>query len=126
MQTKLYAKLASLLVANHNCLSSGNIEWAERHACEIDRIVKKHFPSGSGFDSGTSFDFSASRADKLVFNTSFHHMNDAGYYDGWTEHSVTVRPSLAFGCTLKISGRDRNQIKDYIADCFSAALNEEI
>ena len=53
-------------------------------------------------------------------------MNDAGSYDGWTDHVITVRPSLAFGFELKISGPNRNDIKEYIHDTFDTALSAEI
>lgn len=85
--------------------------------------VENALPSGSGFDSGCKFDVSASRPDKLVFTTSFHHMNDAGMYDGWTDHKVTVVPSLMFGFELRVSGKDRDGIKDYIAEAFQSVLD---
>jgi hypothetical protein len=81
-------------------------------------------PSGSGFDNGTQID--RDRSDVLIFSTSFHHMDEAGGYDGWTEHTVRVKPSLAWGFDLTVSGRDRNGIKDYIADVFSPWLNEMV
>jgi hypothetical protein len=52
-------------------------------------------------------------------------MNDAGYYDGWTDHIVIVSPSFD-GIDIKISGRNRNDIKDYLHDVFHAALTEEV
>ena len=51
---------------------------------------------------------------------------ETGMYDGWTEHTVTVRPSLQFGFRLSISGRNRNGIKDYIAEVFGEILNTEV
>lgn len=86
-------------------------------------IVKRYMPSGSGFDSGTKIDIDRSTAEKLVFTTSFHHMNDGGFYDGWTEHTVTVRPSLVLGETLTISGRDRSDVKEFIHQVFQSALS---
>jgi hypothetical protein len=118
----LYQHLASLVVAVDNCRRTNNEEWRQRHIEAIDAAVREHMPSGSGIDSGTTFDHDASAEDKLVFRTAFHHMNDAGMYDGWTEHTVTVKPSLAFELELTISGRNRNDIKDYLHDTFHAAL----
>lgn len=79
-------------------------------------------PSGSGIDSGTKLDYGRSTPDKLVFTMSFHHMNDSGMYDGWTDHSITVKPSLVYGIEIGISGRNRNDIKDYLGDTYHAAL----
>lgn len=124
--TPLYRRLASLLDSADRCDAANNTEWATRHRNTLRALVKQHMPSGSGFDSGTKLDEDASTPDKLVFLTSFHHMNDCGMYDGWTEHKVTVTPSLAFGYDLRVSGRDRNGIKDYIAETFGHALDTEV
>jgi hypothetical protein len=86
-------------------------------------IISEYLPSGSGFDSGTSIDVEKTTEEKLVFSTAFHHMNDLGYYVGWTEHRVTVRPSF-YGFDIKVSGRNRNDIKDHIAECFDYVLSE--
>jgi hypothetical protein len=67
-----------------------------------------------------------STPEKLVFNTAFHHMDEAGGYDGWTEHQVIVTPSLEMGYSIRVTGRDKEEIKEYIAEMFSAALDEEI
>ena len=123
---KLYRKLASLVQAHINCEISGNKEWFEKHEARIEELVKNYMPSGSGFDCGTKIDLDKSTPEKLVFYTDFHHMNEVGYYDGWTEHRITVRPSLAFGFTLTISGKNRNEIKDYIHQVFDCALDEEV
>ena len=117
----IYQRLASLLVALRNCETSGNSEWAERHAESIKHMMQ-HAPHGGGFDSGTQLDMDQSSEEKLVFKTAYHHMNDAGYYDGWTEHIITVTPSFD-GFHLKVSGRDRNDIKDYIHDAFENFLD---
>jgi hypothetical protein len=124
--TKLYQQIASSLQAIENCRKSGNEEWLRKHRDTIAVLVKDRMPRGSGFDSGTAFDFNSSNPEKLVFLTLYHHMNDDGYYDGWTDHAVTVRPSLAFGFDLTISGRDRRDIKEYIAEVFDGTLRLEI
>lgn len=117
-----YKTIAGCLSAMTRC----NAEWQGRHADTIETICKDYLPGGSGFDAGTKLDMDASKPDKLVFLTSFHHMDEAGGYDGWTEHRVTVRPSLIHDFVLTISGRDRNDIKDYIAECFSVALRVDV
>ncbi len=64
-----------------------------------------------------------SSGELLEFKTAFHHMDENGCYDGWTEHTVTVTPSLIHEFTVKVSGRDRNEIKSYIAETFQHALS---
>lgn len=122
--TKVYEAIARRVDALRRC----SPEWVIRHTECIDSLVRGHMPSGSGFDAGTQFDIAAhveSPADRLVFQTAFHHMNESGMYDGWTDHKVIVRPSLQHGFTLSVTGRDRNGIKEYIADVFYSALNAE-
>ena len=120
----LYQILANKLAAYHNCLAVNNTEWANKHEDKIEELVKEYMPSGSGFDNGTIFDFENSTGEKLVFNTSFHHMNNNGFYDGWTEHKVIVRPSLMHGFTLRITGRNKREIKQYIHECFHTSFKE--
>ena len=118
MKQKLFTRMASLLQAMQNCEKTGNEEWRLRHADRLAKLCREHLPSGSGFDSGTSLDVVVSTAEKLVFHTSFHHMDSNGFYDGWSEHAVTVRASLQHGIDVTVFGRDRNEIKEYIASCF--------
>ena len=120
---KNYQKIAAILAAIGNCEKSGNAEWKSRHGDTLKAIMD-NAPSGSGIDCGTKLDDTAT-PEKLVFSMSFHHMNDGGFYDGWTEHKITVKASLQFGFTLSISGRDRNQIKDYLSEIYNEWLGEE-
>jgi hypothetical protein len=126
METKLYTKIACLLEAMENCKASNNREWYDKHFFEVKRLVKEHMPSGAGLDRGTDIDLSVSEPERLVFNTQFHHMDEHGVYDGWTEHKVTVRPSLCTGIVMTVSGRNRNAIKDHIYECFQGALETVI
>jgi hypothetical protein len=119
-------RIASLLTAIQNCQKHGNTEWEQRHRANLDKIVKNYLPSGAGIDNGTYFDMQDSTPNKLVFRTSFHHMNETGYYDGWTEHKVIATPSFMGRFDLKITGKDRNSIKDYLHETFTDALNEPV
>ena len=94
---KTYKKLAQTIIARDNCIKSNNAVWEEKHQTTIDKIMEDA-PSGSGFNNGTSILDNARGL--LMFSTSFHHMNENGYYDGWTEHIVTVVPDLMFDFIL--------------------------
>lgn len=96
-----------------------------RFKAEAETLCREFMPSGGGFDAGTTLDFDASNSRKLVFNTSFHHMDDCGGYVAWTHHSVIVTPEFS-GFHIRITGRDRNAIKDYIGDTFHSALSQLI
>ena len=126
MKQALYVILANKLLAIANCVQSKNTEWQTRHENDLIHLVKEFMPSGSGIDAECQMDYDASNPEKLVFTTSYHHMNEAGYYDGWTEHKVIVTPSLVKEFALKITGRDRNEIKEYLHEVFYSALTEGI
>ena len=119
----LYRELADAIQAKKNCQTAGNTEWLDRWDDTIKLLVN-HLPSGSGI-SGTTLDEDSSHAEKLVFTFSFYHMNDNGYYDGWTEHTLTVTPSFD-GINLRISGRNRNDIKDYLYEMYHYALTQDV
>lgn len=122
---KLFQKLANLVAARNNCQRTGNIDWETRHKDVANKLVRDHFPHGGGFDCGTRLSWELSTGEKLVFDTEYHHMNDVGYYDGWTNHRVSVNPSLLYGFRVTVGGKNKNDIKDYIAEVFSAALSLE-
>ena len=125
MKEKAYTLIARTLQARNSCEETGNDIWYEKHSDRLSEIVKSFAPSGSGFDNGTVLNDS-SRRDRLVFSTSFHHMTEHGMYDGWSHHDVVITPSLANGFDLRVTGRDRNDIKDYIADVFHTFLDSMI
>jgi hypothetical protein len=130
---KLYVELARTIQARENCLNSDHStnpeltrEWTRKHSERLGELVREHMPSGAGVDDGTSLNLGKSNGEKLVFETSFHHMNAQGVYDGWTEHTVVVTASLMFGINLRITGRNRNDIKDYLHQVFWESLMKEV
>lgn len=125
MTNNLANRIAVALVALGNCEKSGNEKWSGIWSERLDHIERNLLPSGGGIDSGTKLDRVASHGRKLVFTTAFHHMNDGGFYDGWTEHRVTVEPSFLGDFDIRVSGRDRNDIKDYLCDVFGNVLRAE-
>ena len=123
---KLYKIISSHVEAYKNTLKSGNREWTAKHKARIEQLVHNYMPSGSGIDSGTKIDLDASDGHhRLVFNTAFHHMDEHGGYSGWTEHKVLVTPALR-GIEIRFSGRDRNQIKEYLHSVFHDALTRRV
>lgn len=97
-----------------------------RNADEIARLCREFMPSGSGFDNGTTLDLDECKPGKrMTFNTAFHHINENGYYDGWTHHKVIVEADFS-GFTVKVTGRNKRDIKDYIVDVFRTTLNQQV
>lgn len=119
----LYREIAALLQAIDNCEKSNNKEWLDKHTQHLTDLITHYLPSGSGFDSGTKL--IKYKPGEISFFAPFHHMNENGMYDGWTDHTIIVTPSFD-GIDLRITGRDRNDIKDYIHEMFHTALTTEI
>lgn len=118
----IYQRIAGALVARQNCIKSHNLEWEAKHKDTAHQLAYDYMPSGSGIDHGTHLDLDKSTGEKLVFHTAFHHMDENGTYDGWTEHTITVKPSLTWDITIRISGRNRHDIKEYMREVFDTAL----
>jgi hypothetical protein len=114
--------MSSALAARLNCIRSGNQEWLDRWEAFL-LALQKELPRGSGIDRGTTIDFDCSRGEKIVLRTSFHHMDENGVYDGWTEHTIRITPAFR-GFDLSISGRNKNEIKEYLAEVYHCALAE--
>ncbi len=117
--------IASTLQSRRNCLkANASLEWVPKHEDTLKNL-QYELPSGSGIDHGTKIDLDASNDSRIVLQMDYHHMNENGYYDGWTSHTIKVTPTFE-GFDLAIGGRDRNQIKEYLADILHHALSQTI
>lgn len=122
----LYRELAGAIEARKRCLELPVNQFGlDIHNATIKTCVDL-LPSGSGWDKGTDIDLDASHANKIALFGAYHHMNENGFYDGWTEHTITVKPSLTSDFDLRISGPNRNDIKDYLYQTFDYALRADI
>lgn len=128
MNKPLYNHIASAIDARKRCSENGNNEWFSRWEDKLDDIERYHLPSGSGIDSGCKLDINVNNTDKITIHSSYHVMNENGYYDGWIDFRVVVKPSLIHEIELNIIGQfGKNQdIKDYLGDIFYTALTESI
>lgn len=117
-------KLIEFIAKNcewHKTVNDNFIDQCEKNIDKAESML----PCGSGFDNGCKIEIEKSGVDKVIIKTSFHHLDD-GYYIGWTDHVITVVPKLCGSFDLKISGKNVNNIKDYIADVFNTDLCAEI
>lgn len=125
MKQTVIQSLSALIDQRLNCIAQGNEEWRLKSTQAIGAIEKDHLPHGSGIDRGTRIDLEKSVGQKIVLNLDFHHMDENGTYDGWTEHTVTVTPQFR-GISIAIGGRNRNGIKEYLHDTLHHALTSEL
>ena len=124
---KLYQKLAQHIEHGIAIEKSPNkYPMAQEIFDRTEKQIKDALPSGSGFDNGIKLDYDKSKPDRIVLNADFHHMDDNGYYCGWSYHTIVITPSLQWGFLLKITGSDKRDIKNYISDFAYQFLNEEL
>lgn len=94
---------------------------------DID-LLEKLLPSGSGIDCGTRVVVHESKPGRLVLKAEFHHMNEHGYYAGWTSHKIVVTPCFSgLGIEVRVTGgRNRNDVNTYLHDVYYWALAERV
>jgi hypothetical protein len=122
---KIYQKLAISHCAHGNCVKSKNTHWEVNHYDQIQYIMHEIMPCGSGIDCGTKFNWTKSKIDRLILDVSFHHMDQHGGYCGWTEHQIAILPNLQHDFTLRISGENKNDIKEFLHEIYGQVLSEE-
>lgn len=121
MKTQIYKEIAK------------KCEWLktvnEHHLAQCESnldYLEDLLPSGSGIDSGCTIDREKSGSKKIIISFSYHHMDENGMYCGWTDHDLIVTPNLTDGFDLRITGKNKRQIKEYLYDVFYHAMNEPI
>ena len=106
---------------------------AEFEVEKYDKLqeLAEYLPSGSGIDSGCTIDEENSTKNKIIIHSSFHHMDENGFYCGWSDFTVTVTPDFVNDFKLKIVGNNAiypafSYTKDYLYELFRESLNENI
>lgn len=117
--------IAGLIGALADCARLDRRDWAARHRASLQWIGDNLLPSGSGIDRGTTINVERSNADRLVLDVPFHHMDGSGFYCGWTDYQIIVRPDWS-GIRIAVKGRDRDGIKDYLAETYAYQLTRTI
>ena len=94
----------------------------------ITRLVREYLPYGSGIDAGVELDLNASSAERIVLVSSFHMLNDGGYYIGWWDFKVTITPSMVLDFNIRVSScqKDKRLLRPYIAELFSDSLSQVV
>jgi hypothetical protein len=122
---KLTYPLYQVLAQKVQWYHDANGDWKNKAESEVKALCDM-LPHGSGIDAEREVDLEASSGSKIIINLSYHHMDENGFYDGWTSHSIIIRPSLTNGFDLKVTGKDRNEIKGYLAEIFDADLRQPV
>jgi len=124
----LYRALAEAMQSLRNCEASKPTSpsggWATRWANVVRELVSS-LPHGSGFDSDPRISLQQSKPDRIVIDGSFHKMDSNGYYCGWSDFRVTVKPTFD-GIDVDARGAGSTDLNDYIAETYRHALCEHV
>lgn len=93
--------------------------WENRLLAQAEEL-----PHGSGFDSQAIIEDDKPFTGSFTILGSYHKMDANGYYCGWEDFKVTVKPSLAFDFQTRIVCADKN-LREYIGDAYEFALRAE-
>lgn len=106
---------------------------------ELQQFIEKYLPTGSGIDDDITIrddNPSFMKDGKIRLSSSFHVMDENGFYDGWIDFIVEIIPCLTSNFRLRIIGnfskrqgcikKDASDIRDYLYSLFYESLNQEI
>jgi hypothetical protein len=117
---RIYQKIAQELKVINN--PNADSHWYDNAIANLEYIEKELLPYGSGIDNGCQIDLTKSTPNKIVIRCDFHHMNENGYYTIWTTHECIITPDLGYEFDMKMTGRDKNGIKDYLCDAIYSTI----
>lgn len=120
----LYQWLAAAIEAMKRCKANGNA-YASKWEAMLEDVEQNLLPSGSGVDNGTKIDYDKSSDEKIALVFSFHHMDENGYYDGWSAYKVGITASFS-GIYVKVNGSNRNDVLDYLQQTFQHCLEQTV
>ena len=127
---KVYQRIAGSISALLNCQKQDDISRYQKaidgHETTLEYIEKYILPHGSGIDGDSEIDWYNSKSDKFVIHSSYHVMTD-GYYDGWIDYTVNVKPSW-YDIDMHITGKfGKNQDeKEYLYQVYNQILTENL
>ena len=114
------------------------INWLPNAKNEYEQVAKSNIdtligflPTGSGFDNGIKLN-EKTTPNRIIFDSSFHHMNENGFYDGWSAFKVIVTPSFVCDFDIKVTGVNTTRkyfnkdFKEYIAYEYRRKLWQEV
>jgi len=124
MKTKLISRIYRILQAKENCKKANNQNWIDNHEFTLFELERNFLPHGSGIDSGCIIDREF-KENKVTLNVPYHNMDENGFYCGWSDFKIIVKPEFD-SLDIKIIGKDKFYVKDYLYDLFYTCLNKEI
>ena len=108
---KLYQKIA-IVVSQKNTL---------KKAKELS-LLQELLPIGEGIETGSVILLKSTKK-RIAIETIYWHPN---YSDEWSKHQVIITPSFEDEINIRITGKNENNIKEYLHNVFREALMSEI
>lgn len=120
-----------------------NHPWIEKWEAELEQL-ENMLPHGSGLDGVVEIDRSATSSDKITIVFDYHHMDEFGGYQGWSEWRLVVSADLlgltydlecVEDCEYRTSDGDEewtytasedDSLMDYFVETFDIALQREV
>jgi len=96
---------------------------------EIKWVLNGMLPHGSGIDADWIISFK-NKSNKIYISNSYHHMNEDGYYDGWSDFTVIINLlgneyfKLVFNGTESQRLAKKYDIRDYLESYLSECLED--
>lgn len=125
MKTTLISRIYRVLQARENCKKDATkLDWFNNHDFTLYQIERNYLPHGSGINSGCTIEREFKK-DCVILHVPYHNMDENGYYCGWSDFKIVCKPEFD-GISLKIIGKDKYFVKDYLYDLFNNCLTEMI
>lgn len=83
-------------------------------------VLQTLLPIGNGIERGCVI-LLKSTEKRIVIDTAYWHPETSR----WTEHQVVITPSFEGEINIRITGKNENNVKDYLYDIFHEALMKE-
>ena len=110
---KLYQKIARVASQKYAML-----KWEEFV------MLQKLLPIGNGIEKECVISLKSTKK-RIVIDTAYWHPND-NYETGlWTDHQVVITPSFEGEINIRVTGKNVDNIKEYINEVFRKALMKE-
>ena len=107
---KLYQKIARVMSQKNS------LKWEDL------KLLNELLPNGNLIrrEGGTMISLKSTET-KIVIDTAYWHYETSR----WTEHQVVITPSFEDEINIRVTGKNEDNIKEYLQDIFREALMKE-
>ena len=107
---KLYQKIARVVSQKNTPLKEKQLSW-----------LQELLPIGNGIEAVCVIPLKSTKK-RIVIDTYYWHLN---YSYEWTIYQVVITPSFEGEINIRITGKNVDNVKEYLQDIFREALMKE-